>query len=46
MVLFEKQKGNITAIIEWTPNYYNIYHKLSDKGKKNLIYSENRKQKK
>lgn len=46
VVVFEKQKGNISATIEWTPEYYKIYHKTTEKGKRKLVYSESRKQRK
>jgi hypothetical protein len=43
--VFERQKGNIFAIIEWNKDYYRIYHKKQNTNKKVLVYEETRKQK-
>ena len=43
--LFERQKGNIFAIIEFNSEYYRIYHKKQNSNKKILVYEEARKQK-
>ena len=43
--LFERQKGNIFAIIEFNRKYYRIYHKKQNSNKKVLVFEEKRKQK-
>jgi hypothetical protein len=42
ITLFEKQRGGLLIIHEWTPDVYNVYHK-KDKDRKFLYSCEHRK---